>query len=140
MAAGFVILNQILMCLVLQLAAATTLQHTLKGVVPNQPDGMLPLWLAQVIVGCAVAVASQLQQLAQLSWVCYVGNIAQLTAACLLVAGMLYDIDCHTERPAGMDRCGTPDPAEKQPDTQHAWLHGVVKLLGAVFAYGGQYA
>jgi hypothetical protein len=95
---------------------------------------MLPLWLAQVIVGCAVAVASQLRQLAQLSWVCYVGNIAQLTAACLLAASMLSDIDCHTERPAGMDGCGTPDPAGKHPDSQHAWL------LGVVFAYGGQYA
>jgi hypothetical protein len=140
MAAGFVILTQILMCLVLQLAAATSLQHTLKGITPNQPDEMLPLWLAQVIVGCAVAVASQLRQLAKLSWLCYVGNIAQLIAACLLAAGMLSDMNCRSDSTTGQDSCGAAESSGGYPYSQHAWLHYLVTLLGVVFAYGGQYA
>lgn len=139
MAAGFVILTQILMCLVLQLAAATSLQHTLKGIPQNQPDGMLPLWLAQLIVGVAVAVASQLRQLAQLSWLCYAGNVAQLIAAGLLAAGMLSDINCQSDSRSAHG-CGAAAPAGKDPGSQHAWPYDVVTLLGVVFAYGGQYA
>jgi hypothetical protein len=88
-------------------------------------------------VGVAVAVASQLRQLAQLSWLCYAGNVAQLIAAGLLAAGMLSDINCQSDsRPA--HGCGAAAPAGKDPGSQHAWLYDVVTLLGVVF--GGQYA
>jgi hypothetical protein len=142
MASGFVVATQIMMCLVLQLAAATSLQHALKGAVSTAgisaataADGMLSLWLAQLAVGGVLVVAAQLRYLAQISWLCYVGNMAQLVAACLLAVGLLSD----ARSSSSSSSSSSSNRGQQATEEQH-WLHQVVTLLGVVFAYGGQYA
>jgi len=119
LAASFVAMTKLVVCFVLQLAAATALQHTWRGV------RMLPLWLAQAITGCAVLLAVQLH-LEQLSWLCYVGNISELVAAGLMCAGVL----SKHHRPS-------TSIVEVAP---HCWTHQIVTVLSVVFAFGGQYA
>lgn len=134
LAASFVGVTKLAVCLLLQLAAATALQHALMGVVSWGGDGVLPLWVAQAIVGCAVLLAVQLRHLEHLSWFCYIGNAAQLAAAVLMCAGLW-----------GRCSTGSCDAGHRAPTCivetgSHSWTHQVVTILSIFFAFGGQYA
>lgn len=97
-AAAFVMLTQVLMCLVLQQAAATSLQQALLHTANGRT---ISLWLAQLAVGAVLLAAVQLRHLAHLSWLCYGGNLAQLLAACLLSAGLLVEAKSRSAGPHG---------------------------------------
>jgi vesicular inhibitory amino acid transporter len=124
LAASFVAVTKLAVCLVFQHAAATALQHTLKGVMPQ--GGMVPLWAAWTITRCAVLLAVQLPHMEQLSWLCYIGNVSQLVAAGLMCACVLTK---HHRASTCMVEAGP-----------HSWTHQMVTVLSLVFAFGGQYA
>jgi hypothetical protein len=118
------------MCLVLQLAAATSLQQALL----HTGDGRtIALWLAQLAIGVVLLAAVQLRHLAHLSWLCYGGNLAQLLATCLMSAGLLLEAKNRSTEP----HCAA---VPQEACQEEGWLYRVVTLLGAVFAFGGQYA